>query len=100
MIYSPDLLRLMGTNIASGYGISETHVCNEQKLMETCNIKCIRRCTRTVSQGIEKQVLNKCDAHYLDCRLQKTLNRSVGGLVGNQIMLDTDITKALKEGLT
>ena len=61
MIYSPDLLRLMGTNIAQDI-ISETHVCNEQKLWRHVILNAFED-VRMLS-GDRKSSLNKCDAHF------------------------------------
>ena len=61
VIYSLDLLRLMGTNIAQDI-ISETHVCNEQKLWRHVILNAFED-VRMLS-GDRKSSLNKCDAHF------------------------------------
>lgn len=61
MIYSVDLLKLMGTNIAADI-VAENHVCNEQKLWRHVILNAFED-TRTES-GDRKPSLNKCDAHY------------------------------------
>ena len=80
----------MGTNIAQDI-ISESHVCNEQKLWRHVILNAFED-VRMLS-GDRKSSLNKCDAHFWISELLKTLNRSVGGLVGSLIMLGTDILK-------
>lgn len=61
MLYSVDLLRLMGIKITSDI-TSENHVCNEQKLWRHVILNAFED-TRTES-GDRKPSLNKCDAHY------------------------------------
>jgi len=61
VIYSLDLLKLMGTKVASDM-VSENHVCNEQKLWRHVILNAFED-TRTDS-GDRKASLNKCDAHY------------------------------------
>jgi len=61
VIYSPDLLRLMGTSIAQDI-ISESHVCNEQKLWRHVILNAFED-VRMLS-GDRKSSLNKCDAHF------------------------------------
>ena len=61
MIYSLDLLKLMGTSIASDI-ISENHVCNEQKLWRHVILNAFEDVK--ILAGDRKNSLNKCDAHY------------------------------------
>ena len=61
MIYSVDLLKLMGTNIAADI-VAENHVCNEQKLWRHVILNAFED-TRILSID-RKTSLQKCDAHY------------------------------------
>ncbi len=61
MIYSLDLLKLMGTKIASDV-ISENHVCNEQKLWRHVILNAFE--DAKILAGDRKSSLNKCDAHF------------------------------------
>ena len=61
MLYSVDLLRLMGIKITSDI-VAENHVCNEQKLWRHVILNAFED-TRVMS-GERKASLNKCDAHF------------------------------------
>ena len=61
MIYSVDLLKLMGTNIAADI-VAENHVCNEQKLWRHVILNAFE--DTKVMSGERKSSLQKCDAHY------------------------------------
>ena len=61
MIYSLDLLKLMGTNIASDV-IEENHVNNEQKLWRHVILNAFEDVR--ILTGDRKSSLNKCDAHF------------------------------------
>ena len=61
MIYSVDLLKLMGTNIAADI-VAENHVCNEQKLWRHVILNAFE--DTKVMSGERKSSLQKCDAHF------------------------------------
>jgi len=61
VIYSLDLLKLMGTSIASDI-ISENHVCNEQKLWRHVILNAFE--DLKILSADRKSSLNKCDAHF------------------------------------
>ena len=61
MIYSPDLLRLMGTKITADI-ISENHVNNEQKLWRHVILNAFEDCR--IEAGDRRSSLNKTDAHF------------------------------------
>ena len=61
MIYSLDLLKLMGTSIASDI-ISENQVCNEQKLWRHVILNAFE--DLKILAADRKSSLNKCDAHF------------------------------------
>ena len=61
MLYSVDLLKLMGTNIAAGI-IEENHISNEQKLWRHVILNAFED-TRILTID-RKTSLQKCDAHY------------------------------------
>ena len=61
MIYSLDLLKLMGTSIASDV-ISENQVCNEQKLWRHVILNAFE--DLKILAADRKSSLNKCDAHF------------------------------------
>ena len=61
VIYSLDLLRLMGTKITSDI-ISENHVNNEQKLWRHVILNAFEDCR--IEAGDRKSSLNKTDAHF------------------------------------
>ena len=61
MIYSPDLLRLMGTKITADI-LSENHVNNEQKLWRHVILNAFEDCR--IEAGDRKSALNKTDAHF------------------------------------
>ena len=61
MLYSVDLLKLMGIKITSDI-VAENHVCNEQKLWRHVILNAFED-TRVMS-GERKASLNKCDAHF------------------------------------
>ena len=92
MIYSVDLLKLMGTSIAADI-VAENHVCNEQKLWRHVILNAFEDTKALMSAERKASSSQKCDAHYLDSIIIKILNRSVGGQGGNRITFDIDITK-------
>jgi len=61
VIYSVDLLKLMGTNIAADI-VAENHVCNEQKLWRHVILNAFE--DTKVMSGERKSSLQKCDAHF------------------------------------
>ena len=61
MIYSVDLLKLMGTSIAADI-VAENHVCNEQKLWRHVILNAFE--DTKVMSGERKSSLQKCDAHF------------------------------------
>ena len=61
MIYSLDLLKLMGTKIAYDV-VSENHVNNEQKLWRHVILNAFE--DAKLQAGDRKSSLNKCDAHF------------------------------------
>ena len=61
MIYSVDLLKLMGINIAADI-VAENHVCNEQKLWRHVILNAFE--DTKVMSGERKSSLQKCDAHF------------------------------------
>ena len=61
MIYSVDLLKLMGTNIAADI-VAENHVCNEQKLWRHVILNAFED-TKALNAD-RKASLAKCDAHF------------------------------------
>ena len=61
MLYSVDLLKLMGIKITSDI-VAENHICNEQKLWRHVILNAFED-TRVMS-GERKASLNKCDAHF------------------------------------
>ena len=61
MIYSVDLLKLMGTNIAADI-VADNHVCNEQKLWRHVILNAFE--DTKVMSGERKSSLQKCDAHF------------------------------------
>ena len=61
MIYSPDLLRLMGTKITADI-LSENHINNEQKLWRHVILNAFEDCR--IEAGDRKSSLNKTDAHF------------------------------------
>jgi len=61
VIYSPDLLRLMGTSITSDI-VTENHVNNEQRLWRHVILNAFEDCR--IEAGDRKASLNKTDAHY------------------------------------
>ena len=95
MIYSPDLLKLMGTNIAQDI-ISENHVCNEQKALRHVILNAFED-VRILS-GDRKSSLNKCDAHFWISE-SKDFEQICWWAGWEPEMLDTGILKALREGL-
>ena len=60
VIYSLDLLKLMGIKVAADM-VAENHICNEQKLWRHVILNAFED-TRIMS-GDRKSSLNKCDAH-------------------------------------
>ena len=95
VIYSPDLLRLMGTNIAQDI-ISETHVCNEQKLWRHVILNAFED-VRMLS-GDRKSSLNKCDAHFW-ISTSKDFEQICWWAGWEPDNVRYRYTKALKEGL-
>ena len=61
MIYSPDLLRLMGTKITADI-LAENHVNNEQKLWRHVILNAFEDCR--IEAGDRRSSLNKTDAHF------------------------------------
>ena len=61
MIYSVDLLKLMGTSIAADI-VADNHVCNEQKLWRHVILNAFE--DTKVMSGERKSSLQKCDAHF------------------------------------
>ena len=61
MLYSVDLLKLMGINIAADI-VAENHVCNEQKLWRHVILNAFE--DTKVMSGERKSSLQKCDAHF------------------------------------
>jgi len=61
VIYSVDLLKLMGTSIAADI-VAENHVCNEQKLWRHVILNAFE--DTKVMSGERKSSLQKCDAHF------------------------------------
>ena len=61
MIYSPDLLRLMGTKITADI-LAENHINNEQKLWRHVILNAFEDCR--IEAGDRKSSLNKTDAHF------------------------------------
>ena len=61
MIYSLDLLELMGTKIAADI-IADNHISNEQKLWRHVILNAFE--DARVLSGDRKSSLNKCDAHF------------------------------------
>ena len=61
MIYSLDLLKLMGTSIAKDV-VSDNHVNNEQKLWRHVILNAFEDVK--ILAGDRKSSLNKCDAHF------------------------------------
>ena len=61
MIYSVDLLKLMGISIAADI-VAENHVCNEQKLWRHVILNAFE--DTKVMSGERKSSLQKCDAHF------------------------------------
>ena len=61
MIYSPDLLKLMGTKITADI-IADNHISNEQKLWRHVILNAFE--DARVLAGDRKSSLNKCDAHF------------------------------------
>ena len=95
VIYSPDLLRLMGTNIAQDI-ISETHVCNEQKLWRHVILNAFDD-VRMLA-GDRKSSLNKCDAHFW-ISTSKDFEQICWWAGWEPDNVRYRYTKALKEGL-
>jgi len=95
VIYSPDLLRLMGTNIAQDI-ISETHVCNEQKLWRHVILNAFED-VRMLA-GDRKSSLNKCDAHFW-ISTSKDFEQICWWAGWEPDNVRYRYTKALKEGL-
>ena len=67
MIYSPDLLRLMGTKITADI-LAENHVNNEQKLWRHVILNAFEDCR--IEAGDRKSALNKTDAHFWIARFK------------------------------
>jgi len=61
VIYSVDLLKLMGTSIAADI-VADNHVCNEQKLWRHVILNAFE--DTKVMSGERKSSLQKCDAHF------------------------------------
>jgi hypothetical protein len=83
VLYSVDLLKLMGTRIASDI-VAENHVCNEQKLWRHVILNAFED-TKALVQIVKLVLINVM--HIIGLQIQKILNKFVGGQDGNQTML-------------